>query len=205
MIVDSAASEPDRQQFTLKSVFWSTTSLALLLAYARSMGEQAVIHVAIYALLALAAGGLVGFLHGNWKDGLFWSMLVALLTYLAVEGGRLPDESVVLGWGAVGAGCGAICGVRFPKKLWLGTCLTGALGSLLLVSFLLVAGQPLTQLVQFDVACAAVVGCILRPFIEYLQWLEAQSRQPRVVLASWLALSILIGNFLVPIVGGVER
>lgn len=56
-----------------------------------------------------------------------------------------------------------------------------------------------------SLACALVLAAMLRPFIQYLQCFEVQSRQPRYVLAAWLTLAIVVGNLLVPILAGVQR
>ena len=39
----------------------------------------------------------------------------------------------------------------------------------------------------------------------FLQYLERKTKQPRVVLAVWLTLVFLMGNFFVPVIGGVQR
>lgn len=189
----------------MTGIFWVTSAIALLLGYAIRIGPQAVQEGVLYCGFVLLFGALFGSLAHRWKDALFWSALATLLAYLAVAGGHLPNAAVGYGWGAVGAICGAAGGVRWPKNEWLGTIMSGLLAVLAMLASLIALRESITALVGFDVACAGAIGVIFRPFIRFLQWFETQSKQPRIVLASWLAVTILIGNFLVPIIGGVHR
>lgn len=192
-------------QFTLKTILWSTTALALLLGYARSFGQEILWLAVAYSLTALFAGLAIGVVNRNWKEGLFWSSLTTLMAFIAVAGGHLPNAAVGFGWGAVGAICGAVCGVQLPKSMWLGCLLSGALGALCMAVIVRGMGMPLDGLVMFDIVCAALVGVLLRPFIQYLQWFEQQSLQPRILLVSWLTVCMLVGNWLVPVIAGVSR
>ncbi len=193
------------RQFTLKELMWATTAVACLLAYAGRLGGNSINLGIAYASFATGSGIAFGVASRNLKDALFWSFLTTLLVYMAVAGGRLPSAAVGYGWGIVGALPGAINGIRFPKSLWLGSVLSAFLGLCGFTWCMRWLGQPLDSSVAFDLACALVVAALLRPFIQFLQWFETQSRQPRIVLAAWLTLSIVIGNLLVPIVAGVQR
>lgn len=78
--------------------------------------------------------------------------------------------------------------------LWLSTALA------LLLGYAIRLGQEAVwQALAYSLFVLAIGLTIL------LQWFERESRQPRFVLASWLAISVLIGNLLVPILGGVQR
>lgn len=205
MPTSSPADISTDRQFSLQSLLWTTTAVACLLAYASRLGGNAIQLGTAYAIFAIVSGSAIGLAARNLKDAMFWSCLTTLLVYMAVAGGRLPNDAVGFGWGIVGASCGAINGVRFPKALWLGILLSGAIGLSGLASCICWLGQPLDSSVAFDLACALIVSAMLRPFIQYLQWFETQSRQPRFVLAAWLTLSIVVGNLLVPILAGVQR
>ncbi len=198
-------SPDERQQIALRDVLWITTAVAFVLGYARTLGQSALMQAVVYATLAVSVGCVVGWVGRNMRDGLFWSAVMALLAYVAVAGGRLPNSAVVIGWGAVGAACGALAGVRLPTSAWLGSWTSAACGLLLMAGCIVVAGHSLSWLLMLDVVAAALIGCLLRPFITFLQWFEQRSRQPRVVLVSWLTLTVVIGNALVPILGGVQR
>lgn len=205
-IVNSQSlSSPSPKQIAVLDVIWITTSVALLLGYARTLGDQAVLQAVVYALHVVVLGTGLGVYRSDLKNALYWAALIALLAFIAVAGGRLPNQAVAFGWGAVGAGCGALCGTRIPRSLWAGALASAGFGFLLMLACNVVLGQPISWLVQVDIVSAGLIGFILRPFIQFLQWFESRSRQPRVVLASWLTMCVVLGNFLVPILGGVQR
>ncbi len=193
------------RQFSMQSLLWMTTALAVLLAYARSLGAETLTQAVVYAVVGFMAGVFFGLATGKWSDGLFWSGLTTLLVFVAVAGGRLPNAGVGYGWAMVGAICGGMAGTRLPSHIWLGTALSAAAASLAIMFTVASLGYPWDGSIAFDVGCAAVVGGLLRPFIEFLMRLDAASQQPKVVLTAWLTISILIGNWLVPILAGVQR
>ncbi|MFN3193421.1 MAG: hypothetical protein ACE361_23115 [Aureliella sp.] len=205
----SAADECQPQsrgtQWKLRDIFWLTTALGLLLAYAQSLGPEAVRQAALYMAAVIVIGSFAGAIGRNLGDGLFWSALISLIAFVAVAGGTLPNQAVPVGWGIVGSSTGGFAGVSLPKNRWLGVVASGVVAVLGFVLTQVAMGETITWLVQFDVLCAFVVGLIVRPFVDFLRVLERGSRQPRVVLAAWLTLVFLLGNFLVPIVGGVIR
>ena len=192
-------------QFSLMSLLSMTAALAMLLSYARMLGADALPQAIIFAAFASTIGLALGWLFGNWRESLFWSLLMTLLAYLAVAGGRLPNIAVFYGWGIIGSICGSMSVLTFPKNQLLAALLMGIVSCLAMILTIASFRFPLTQLVFFDVGSAAILGAIIQPFLHYLQWFEKRSGQPRVLLACWLTISVLIGNFLVPIVGGVDR
>lgn len=198
-------SPKERHQLSIRDALWLTTAIALVLAYARSIGPTAINHALVYALFALTCGSTIGLLGRNLRDAVFWAAVIALLAFLAVAGGRLPNEAIILGWGAVGACCGAICGLPFPKNLIAGTLVSGLIGAAIMILAMESASQAYNIHAIFDIASAGFVGMLLRPFVQFLVWFETRSKQPRIVLVSWLTLCVLFGNFLVPILGGVQR
>lgn len=205
---DIAPAEPSGSrdnQFSLQSILWLITGLALLLAYAQSIGDRAHQHLMLYLLFGLVAGVVIGMLRGEVLETLFWSLLTNLLVYLAVAGGRLPSEAVMLAWGGVGAVCGALCGAGWPRRTALGIIVTSLAALVTAACMLMFLGESIRGLIWFDIVCAACVGLIFRPAVDYLKKLEKLSGQPRIVLAVWLSITILIGNWLVPIIGQVQR
>ena len=114
-------------------------------------------------------------------------------------------RAVFYGWGLIGSVSGALSILRAPKNQIAGALVMGALSCLVMVAMLICFRFPLNGIVYFDIGSAAILGAILRPFLQFLHWFEKQSGQPRFVLASWLTISVLIGNFLVPVIGGVAR
>ena len=194
-----------RNQFSLSSLLWITTALAMLLSYARWLGADSLQQAMIFAAFASAIGLGVGWLIGNWRDCFFWSLLMTLLAYLAVAGGRLPNVAVFYGWGIIGAICGSMSVLAVPKNQLLAAILMGTVSCLAMIVTVAAFRFPFTELVMFDVGSAALLGAMFQPFLHFLQWFEKRSGQPRVLLASWLTISVLIGNFLVPVLGGVDR
>ena len=192
-------------QWTLASILWVTTAVALVLAYAIKLGPAAVWQAVFYAICVLGCGLAVGTIRRDWKNAMFWSALYALLAYLAVAGGNLPHPSIALGWGLVGALVGSCVGVELPRNWILATIVSALLGWIAMTILVLAMRQSITGLIAFDTCVAGFVGALLKPFTLLLKWFERQSNQPRFVLASWLAICVLIGNFLVPILGGVQR
>ncbi len=159
----------------------------------------------VYVAVAAVIGGAVGGACRKTRDVLYWTLLTNILVYLAIAGGRLPNEAVVLAWSGVGATCGAVAAVGWPMKWVLGILCSAFLGLGSFVVGLLSLGEQIVGLIWFDVACAGFVGGLLRPVIVFLDKFLQQSKQPRLVMAAWLCMCILVGNFLVPIIGGVER
>lgn len=196
-----------RNQFSLLSLMWITTALALLFSYARWVGGDALQQAMVFTAMGTVIGLTVGWLIGDTKNCLFWSLLLTLLAYLAVAGGRLPNAAVFYGWGIVGAFCGAMSVLTVPKNQILAALLMGGVGCIAMIGTIACfpLTLPLEPLLLFDVGSAAILGTLLRPFLRFLQWFERRSGQPRVILASWLTMSVLIGNFLVPILAGVRR
>ncbi len=196
-----------RNQFSLLSRMWITTAMALVFSYARWVGGDALQQAIVFTVMGTVIGLTVGWLIGDTKNCLFWSLLMTLLAYLAVAGGRLPNAAVLYGWGIVGAFCGAMSVLTVPKNQFLAAILMGIVGCLAMIGTIACfpTSFPLEPLLLFDVASAAIVGALLRPFLSFLRWFELRSRQPRVILASWLTISVLIGNFLVPVLAGVKR
>ncbi len=197
-------------QFGVGTILILTAAVALLLGYAQSLGSSstggsAVVHLLVYIGLALIAAMLAAAWTRNLRESVYWPVLTSVLVYLAVAGGRLPSESIFYGWGVLAAACGALAAVRCPKSLVLGM-LSGALaGGLSILAAILWFQESVKGLVLFDVLCGAVIGAILRPAIDWLRTLLERSGHSAVAMAAWMSLIVLLGNFLVPIIGGVQR
>ena len=131
-----------KAQVSVSDLFWITTALALLLAYAQSFGETEVIQAGVYLGAALLAGLAVGFCVGAVRDVLFWTSLCSLVVFVAVAGGTLPHDGVIMGWGIMAAACGSAASSGFPKQLWLSTLISGVLaGVSMLVTIVAMASR----------------------------------------------------------------
>lgn len=203
--IESASSGIKTKQLSMLDNFWLITIVAAILAYVRTWGEATVQQAIVYMVLVLVLGGIAGLIAGQLKDALFWSGLTCLVALIATAGGRLPSTGVLIGWGTVGALCGAQAGVGWPSRWWLAIPVSAILGLLGMLLTLVSLSEPLTGLVQFDLGTATLVGAILYPFLRFLKDLERRSKQPRIMLTAWLTLVFLLGNYLVPIIGGVQR
>ncbi len=181
------------------------TAIALLLAYSRRLGDIQLMQAFVFAGFALIIGGLFGLLARQLGSGLLWAVLTSLLVYLAVAGGRLPNDAVIYGWGMVAAICGASNGVRWPIPDWICGAISAGLAGVAMWGTLLAFGVKIEGYIWFDVVCAIVIGVVLTPAIRFLQWFQKESQQPAFVLAAWLSAAVLLGNLLVPILGGLPR
>jgi hypothetical protein len=57
----------------------------------------------------------------------------------------------------------------------------------------------------FDISAATVIGALLGPLSKTAVLFDAKNQNLRIVLVGCLVVSVLIGNWLVPILGGVNR
>ncbi len=194
-----------QRQVRLSTLFWLMAASAFLLAHARSLGADGLRLLGYYLLFVALCSSLVGIAFGRWADVAYWSALTSLLAFLAVAGGNLPDPSIGVGWGLVGAACGAMIGLASPKNFLLGVLVSGTVGLVAMLVVVLCHQVKIDQLIAFDTGCSAVVGATLRPFGDFLKWFESKSKNPRVVLAAWLAICVMVGNMLVPVLAGIQR
>ena len=167
--VDAQALPEESFQFRLSSLFWITIAMAIAMAYGRRPARAELQMAFAYAAFAPVMTGIIGTLCRYWNDTAFWSIVVTLIAFIAVAGHPMPNQSIAFGWGLVGAGCGALCGARVPKRVWKGVLASGVLGTLLMNSSILFARVSLSDvLTLFDVASAGVVGGLTRLFIELI-------------------------------------
>jgi hypothetical protein len=197
--------ETRSNQFSLGTILWSTLAVGLFLGYASWLGPKEVTHAVIFATIGSGVGVVLGLVNRRFLDTLFWSLFVTMLAFLAVAGGRLTAEAVFYGWGVVGAFSGGLSACEKPRAYWARTLFMGSVSGLAMYVMIKQLHGDLTGLLWFDVASAFVVGAILAPFIGFLNWFEKESRQPRILLAAWLTICVLIGNMLVPVLTGVSR
>ncbi len=186
-------------QFRLSSLFWITTALAIVMAYARTLGTSELQLAFAYAGFVVVLAGIVGSLCRSWDDTSFWSIVVTLIAFIAVAGHPMPNQSIGLGWGLVGAGCGALGGARFPRRIWLGVILSGVLGIVLMgLSVFASRASIIDLLTLFDLASAGLVGAMTRLFIEMIGSLIQRAKVSRLVFAAWIISCVVIGRATVP-------
>jgi hypothetical protein len=192
-------------QFTLRSWFWLTIALALLFYYAQSLGQRTLQQAAVFVIMALINGSFFGLIARRFTDGIFWSILICLLGFLATAGGRVPYLSLFYGWGLVGAVCGGISVLPRPRRWWTSSILM-ALASVIAMSICVGwFGDEVGILIGFDLIAAACVGAALAPFLMMLKLFEARTKQSKIVMAAWLVLSVILGNYLITLLSNVGR
>lgn len=192
-------------QISLRSIFWVMTAGAILLAYAQSLGPLAVHQAIVYSSVAIVTGGVVGLLFRRIKDAIYWSGLISCMAYLAIAGGRLPTDAIVYAWAVLAAVAGAVSGVIFPRKLWLTMTGMSFFGAGVMTLFLKIYGVPMTDLVKFDVYCAVGIGAAIPAAVFAIMFSESKYPCSRWIMAAWLSMSVMVGNMLVPVLGGVQR
>lgn len=198
-MVDEETVAEEQFQFRLSSLFWITTALAIVMAYARSFGPAELWMAFADFGFVVVMVGLIGSLCRSWSDSAFWSVLVTLTAFIAVAGHPLPNPAVGLGWGLVGAGCGALSGARCPRQLSWGVLASALMAMTSMCSVVLASNSSLGDLMTlFDVASAGIVGGLTRLFIELIQTLIQRSQISRYVLGAWIISCVVIGRAAVP-------
>lgn len=190
-------SEQVAQQYSIGSMFWMTAAVAMLLTHARYLGPQSVQLLLIYGVFWLVAALLFSLLSRRPKEVLFWSALIVVEGFLAVSAVRVYGFSQSCGWGLVGAVCGGFCAAKLIRSRLVGSLVSGMLGAVSMALVLWYYGRTMEMELWLDFFGAAIVGFMLWHFLEFMQWFLVSSRQPRGVMAAWLTLSVLAGNWLV--------
>ena len=202
---DTLSVRPTDKQLGLASFFWVTAASAMLLTYAQKIGPVAIQQLIVYTVFVIFASSVATLWTKRWNEAFYWSALYALLGFLAIAGSSMVNPNVAFGWGVVGAACGAFASSRVPRNLWLSVPVSGFIGLAGMWSVILILGEQANWLVLLDVFAAMLIGAGLKPLTEILRWAENRSSKHRIVLASWLAMSVIVGNLLVPILAGVQR
>jgi hypothetical protein len=192
-------------QFSLLTLFWCMLAWMLLLAYAKTTGRQGPVQASVFMALGLGAGLLVGLVAGRIRERLYWASLISVLAFLAVAGGSLRDAGVFYGWGFLGAIWGALFPSRKPKHAWKRSVLFAAIGGAGMLESNILINRFVSPEGWFDISAAMFIGALLGPLSKTAVLFDAKNKNLRIVLASCLVVSVLIGNWLVPILGGVNR
>lgn len=177
----------------------------LLLAYARTTGQKGPVQATVFMALGSGTGLLVGFIAGRIPERLYWASLISILAFLAVAGGSLNDTGVFYGWGVVGSIWGALFPSRKPKNPWKRSVLFAALGGAGMLESNLLINRLVSPEGWFDVSAAMFIGALLGPLSKTAVLFDAKNKNLKIVLVGCLVVSVLIGNWLVPILGGVNR
>lgn len=192
-------------QFSLLTLLWCMLAWMLLLAYAKTTGRQGPVQASVFMALGFGAGLLVGLFAGRIRERLYWASLISVLAFLAVAGGSLRDAGVFYGWGVVGAIWGSFFPSRKPKSWWKRSFWFAAIGGAGMLESNIVINRFVSPEGWFDISAAMFIGALLGPLSKTAVLFEVKNKYFKIVLMGCLVTSVLIGNWLVPILGGVTR
>ncbi len=170
-----------------------------MLTYARSFGAVELKLAVADALSIVGCVTVMGSWTQRWHDACFWSAFVTLQSLIAVAGYPLAPIAIAYGWGLVGAACGAMHGVQWPHRVWLGMIVGAIVGVTFMASCVIATERQWPQtLVQLDILAAGIVGAALRPFLELLDAIKHRTKIPRMIVAAWITCCLIIGKMFVP-------
>jgi len=186
-------------------LLWCMLAWILPLTYARTTGRQGPVQATVFMALGLGTGLLVGLIAGRITERLYWASLISILAFLAVAGGSLNDTGVFYGWGVVGSLWGSLFPSRKPKDWWKRSALFAGLGGAGMLECNSLINRWVSPEGWFDISAAMFIGALLGPLSKTAVLFDAKNKNLRIVLVGCLVVSVLIGNWLVPILGGVNR
>jgi hypothetical protein len=179
---------------------WTMVVIAMALAYLRQIDSPEVFaEGAVAVVAAIAAGIVVGWPVGKWRDTTYWSLIVATAAFLSVAAEDSHGAPFRAAWSATGIAVGTFCGIpaarKFAYRALLGACAGG------LTMYLFARSWDFGSVeVRFDLICAPIIGALVALLIEMVLWTERKRGLPRYLTASWLLLAVVVGNMAVPLV-----
>ena len=191
----------DTSQYSLKSILWMTTAAAMLLAHARNLGVRAVSLLIAYTVFWFIWVAVFASMTPKRKELLFWSGLIVTEAFLAVSAVKLLNLNLAYGWGMVAAVSGSFASVSQTQRVFIAAIVNSVLSSAAMAAMMAALREPLGIESSLDLAGAAGVGFAVTYFVRFLQWFTSETRQPWLVVAAWLTISVLIGNWLVNLSG----
>jgi len=201
--VDDEQNRTDR--FSLQTMLLCTIAWGLLLAYANTTGRHGPVQASLFLLFGGVAGLATGLFGGKFIERLFWASLISTVAFLAVAGGSLKDPGVLYGWGFVGAIWGALFPNKKPQLLLIRSVMMAAIGGAGMLCSCLTVNRMVLQEDWFDIFVASFIGFSLGPVSRTAIILEGRGKGLKIALVVCLVFSVLVGNWLVPIMGGGTR
>jgi hypothetical protein len=170
-----------------------TFTAAMVLAYARVFGQDAMLIVLAAPALAAAIGAGVGAFTGRMSQTIYWAVVGATLGAVCVVAAPFANPAVVWFWPLLGAVVGAFAGACQPRITWPGLAATAlacaALGTMLRGPFGLAANT-----VWVDLAIAPLVAAGLAALVRLVDWLQSRRRTSREVWAAGIIFAVIAGN-----------
>lgn len=192
---------PATRQVSMGTLLWMTTAVALLMAHARTLGPLSVQLLGVCCVFWLVSAALFSAISRRPKEVLFWSALIVVEAFLAVSAVRALSFVQECGWGMVGAVCGGFVGARpVGHRVW-GSLISAGLGGVAMLAVLAYYREPIAMEQWLDLVGAVVVGFTLWHFVDFMRGFLARSGQSHLVMAAWLTLSVLAGNWAVSYFG----
>jgi len=197
-----------KKQFGIAAMFWITFIIGLVIAYLDQLGSspdrehrfspESESMMLVGALVAIAIGGAIGFvigkLTGKLSDAMFWGTLVAAFGYISTA----PIPGYIVGhrlaWASVGAVSGAIGATMFLNRWWIRALACALGGGVPMIIYYFVGGNRLSHDVRIDMNAAPFIGVCVCAFVSGLLWLESKQKMPRYITATWLMVSVILGN-----------
>lgn len=186
-------------QFGLPAAMWTTFVIGLSLAYLRTLGEYSVFSNGVLAIAGAAMLGIVvGSCCGRIKDATYWSLMITTAAYLSVAGDKTSGSAFHFAWASVGAAAGCVSGAAAASRMKTRIIGASLAAGAVMLSFS--AAFPGHVDMVFDLISAPLIGGLVGVLVQIILWVESNSNSPRYVTASWLLLSVIGGNLLVPVV-----
>jgi hypothetical protein len=190
-------------QFGLQAFLLMFVVVAVLAAYLRTFGPEAVGRFGLVLVLALPLGGAIGRLAGRFSAAVFWAGIGTVLGSLAVCGAAVGHWTALYAWplmgGIVGA-TAAICGEGKLVRRVAWSALVG-FGVIAVYTFSWFGFQR-EQIAEL--ICAAGGGALLGLSVDLVGRFEKRTSIPRHFLALGLVVLAIAGHWIaVRIIPGV--
>ncbi len=122
MIESNPTPSTTTRQFGIAALFWVTFAVGLGIAYLERLDSPDILLGGVLSILiGLVIGSVFGRLTNNFRDAIFWAVLVGAFGYISVASDPIYPPLHRLAWAAVGAVSGAIGGSFLPDRIAINT------------------------------------------------------------------------------------
>jgi hypothetical protein len=177
-------------QFTIRSLLWFTLTVAMVLAYIRPTESRHVTNLVVASGAALIAGLAAGAFTKRVFDAIFGAFLGLTLVAIIIAGQPDVDVPSAMGWGMVGAFCGAFAGAISPTRPLLSLSVCAVIGLLLMLGT-----APDRRNAWIDVILAPIAAASLSGLYILFTWARARYHTSYGAWAAALVLAVILGNW----------
>ncbi len=190
-------------QFGLQAFLLMFVVVALLAAYLRTFGPEAVGRFGLVIVLTLPLGGAIGWLADRFSAAVFWAGIGTVLGSLAVCGAAVYHWTALYVWPLMGGIVGATAAVCDEGKLMQRMACSALVGfGVIAVYTFSCFGFQRDQVAEL--ICAAGGGALLGLGVELVGRFEKRTSIPRHFLALGLVVLAVAGHWIaVRIIPGV--